>query len=108
MSDTAIAPATETPLALTWDLLLTWGVPAAWVIGGIVIGLVVFGGISQLMGGNMRYSLLALIVFFILGLIFLLQLRGRTLREGSPDAPEIFPGPPVASAVASTPSTPKG
>ena len=41
MSDTAVAPATERSLALTWDVLLTWGVPVAWVIGGIVIGLVV-------------------------------------------------------------------
>ena len=70
---------------------------------GIVIGLVVFGGVSQLMGGNMRYSILALIVFFILGLIFLLQLRGRTLRETPGTAPDVFPGPPPASAVVSTP-----
>ena len=72
---------------------------------GIVIGLVVFGGISQLMGGNMRYSILALIVFFILGLIFLLQLRGRKLREDSGTSPDVFPGPPVASSITSTPST---
>jgi UMF1 family MFS transporter len=74
---------------------------------GIVIGLVVFGGISQLMDNNMRYSILALIVFFILGLIFLLQLRGRKLREDSADAPATFPGPPPASAIASTPATVK-
>ena len=74
---------------------------------GIVIGLVVFGGISQLTGGNMRYSILALIVFFILGLYFLLQLRGRKLREDVPTAPGVFPGPPPASAVVSTPSTRK-
>ncbi|RPD48352.1 MFS transporter [Hymenobacter sediminis] len=63
---------------------------------GIVIGLVVFGGISQLMGGNMRYSILALIVFFILGLIFLLQLRGKKLRDT--DASEATTlGPPPAT-----------
>jgi UMF1 family MFS transporter len=66
---------------------------------GIVIGLLVFGGISQLMGGNMRYSILALIVFFILGLGFLLTLRGKKLRA---DGPGILP-PPPASAAASTP-----
>ncbi|SET08140.1 MFS transporter [Hymenobacter actinosclerus] len=70
---------------------------------GIVIGLLVFGGISQIMGGNMRYSILALIVFFILGLIFLLQLRGRKLREDSGTDPDVFPGPPPASAITSTP-----
>ena len=74
---------------------------------GIVIGLVVFGGISQLMDDNMRYSILALIVFFILGLIFLLQLRGRKLREDSPTSASAFPGPPPASAVASTPASTK-
>lgn len=71
---------------------------------GIVIGLVVFGGISQLMGGNMRYSILALIVFFVLGLFFLLRLRGRQLREPAGNA-ATFPGPPPASAAASTPAS---
>ena len=47
--------------------------------------------------GSMRYSLLALIVFFILGLYFLLQLRGRKLREDSL-GPIALPGPPPASA----------
>ncbi len=70
---------------------------------GIVIGLLVFGGISQLMGGNMRYSILALIVFFIFGLGFLLSLRGKKLRDEPADA-EALP-PPPASAVASTPRT---
>ncbi|MBO0356449.1 MFS transporter [Hymenobacter sp. BT186] len=70
---------------------------------GIVIGLVVFGGISQIMGGNMRYSILALIVFFILGLIFLLQLRGRKLRE---DADETL-APPPATPNAGMPATRK-
>ena len=46
----------------------------------IVIGTATFGIINQVMG-SMRYSILALIVFFILGLIFLLQLRGKKLRE---------------------------
>ena len=72
---------------------------------GIVIGLITFGAISQLTGGNMRYSILALIVFFILGLYFLLQLRGRKLREESATGPDVFPGPPPASAITSTPST---
>jgi len=63
---------------------------------GIVIGLITFGGISQIMGGNMRYSILALIVFFILGLYFLLQLRGKKLREDSADT-NTFPGPPPAT-----------
>ncbi|WP_022823467.1 MFS transporter [Hymenobacter norwichensis] len=70
---------------------------------GIVIGLVVFGGISQLMGGNMRYSILALIVFFILGLIFLLQLRGRKLREDVNDTL----APPPATPNAGMPATRK-
>ncbi len=70
---------------------------------GIVIGLLVYGVISQITG-NMRYSLLALIVFFILGLIFLLQLRGRKLREDAPDSATAFPGPPPASAAAGTPA----
>jgi small-conductance mechanosensitive channel len=41
MSDAApvliAAPASGNP----WDLVLIWGVPAAWVVGGILIGLVV-------------------------------------------------------------------
>lgn len=74
---------------------------------GIVIGLVVFGGISQLMDGNMRYSILALIVFFILGLFFLLRLRGRSLREPAGPSDAAFPGPPSASANASMPATAK-
>ena len=70
----------------------------------IVIGTATFGIINQVMG-SMRYSILALIVFFILGLVFLLQLRGKKLREDAPAAPATFPGPPPASAVASTPAT---
>jgi len=64
---------------------------------GIVIGLITFGGISQIMGGNMRYSILALIVFFILGLIFLLQLRGKKLRE-EPASADVLPPPPASAA----------
>jgi UMF1 family MFS transporter len=64
----------------------------------IVIGTATFGIINQIMG-SMRYSLLALIVFFILGLIFLLQLRGKKLREDSL-GPVALPGPPPASAAA--------
>ena len=64
----------------------------------IVIGTATFGIINQIMG-SMRYSLLALIVFFVLGLIFLLQLRGKKLREDSL-GPITLPGPPPASAAA--------
>ncbi|MCA8829612.1 MFS transporter [Hymenobacter pini] len=70
---------------------------------GIVVGLVVFGGISQLTGGNMRYSILALIVFFILGLIFLLQLRGKKLRDTT-TAPDDVPGPPPATPNVAVPA----
>ncbi|WP_046245737.1 MFS transporter [Hymenobacter terrenus] len=69
----------------------------------IVIGTAVFGIIAQITG-SMRNSILSLIVFFILGFIFLLTLRGKKLREDSATAPAVFPGPPPASAVASTPS----
>jgi small-conductance mechanosensitive channel len=27
--------------AVTWDLVMAWGIPAAWIVGGIVVGLVV-------------------------------------------------------------------
>ena len=70
----------------------------------IVIGTAVFGVIAQVTG-SMRNSILSLIVFFILGLYFLLQLRGRKLREDV--APAVLPGPPAASATVSTPSTRK-
>ena len=63
----------------------------------IVIGTATFGIINQVMG-SMRYSILALIVFFILGLIFLLGLRGKKLREDPADA--AFLPPPPASAAA--------
>ena len=46
----------------------------------IVLGTASFSLISQLTG-TMRNSILALIVFFILGLLFLLTLRGKRLRE---------------------------
>lgn len=45
----------------------------------IVIGTFSFGYIAQLTG-SMRNSILALIVYFILGLAFLYTLRGRALR----------------------------
>ena len=70
----------------------------------IVIGTAVFGVIAQVTG-SMRNSILSLIVFFILGLYFLLKLRGRKLREDV--APAALPGPPAASAITSTPSTAK-
>ncbi len=62
----------------------------------IVIGTATFGIINQIMG-SMRYSILALIVFFILGLIFLLGLRGKKLREEPAGS---FLPPPPASAPA--------
>ena len=68
----------------------------------IVIGTATFGIINQITG-SMRNSLLALIVFFVLGLYFLLQLRGKKLREDV--ASPVWPGPPPASAITSTPST---
>ncbi|MCC2545330.1 MFS transporter [Hymenobacter sp. BT175] len=69
----------------------------------IVIGTAAFGLIAQLTG-SMRNSILALIVFFILGLIFLFTLRGKTLRDPQ-NAVAAVPGPPPASATASTPAT---
>jgi len=65
----------------------------------IVIGTAVFGLIAQLTG-SMRNSILSLIVFFILGFVFLLALRGKKLREDAPDAP-------VAAPVLGTPATVK-
>jgi UMF1 family MFS transporter len=64
----------------------------------IVIGTAVFGVIAQVTG-SMRNSILSLIVFFILGFIFLLTLRGKKLREDSL-GPITLPGPPPASAAA--------
>ena len=63
----------------------------------IVIGTATWGIISQQFG-SMRYSILALIVFFILGLLFLLMLRGKKLREDSTN--DTFLPPPPASAPA--------
>ncbi|MBF9222384.1 MFS transporter [Hymenobacter ruricola] len=62
----------------------------------IVIGTAVFGVIAQITG-SMRNSILSLIVFFILGFIFLLTLRGKKLREDSL-GPVAVPAPPPASA----------
>ncbi|NML63679.1 MFS transporter [Hymenobacter sp. RP-2-7] len=64
----------------------------------IVIGTATFGIINQVTG-SMRNSILALIVFFILGLVFLLQLRGKKLRE-DPAGDIVLPPPPPASAAA--------
>ena len=62
---------------------------------GIVIGTLSFGLIGQLTG-SMRNSILSLIVFFILGLGFLLTLRGKKLRdEGSST---LLPPPPASAA----------
>lgn len=61
----------------------------------IVIGTAVFGVIAQVTG-SMRNSILSLIVFFVLGLLFLLTLRGKKLRdEAGPDAAAV--GPPPAT-----------
>ena len=65
---------------------------------GIVIGTLSFGLIAQITG-SMRNSILSLIVFFILGLGFLLTLRGKKLREDSL-GPISLPPPPPASAAA--------
>ena len=46
----------------------------------IVIGTFTFGYIAQLTG-SMRNSIASLVVFFILGFIFLLTLRGKKLRD---------------------------
>ncbi|MBD2766673.1 MFS transporter [Hymenobacter sp. BT664] len=70
----------------------------------IVIGTAVFGVIAQITG-SMRNSILSLIIFFVLGFIFLLTLRGKKLREDTLST--AFPGPPPASAVASTPAATK-
>lgn len=72
----------------------------------IVIGTATFGIINQVTG-SMRNSLLALIFFFALGMYFLLQLRGKKLREDNGPSDATIPGPMPASAVASTPATPK-
>lgn len=69
----------------------------------IVIGTATFGIINQVMG-SMRYSILALIVFFILGLIFLLGLRGKKLRE-APAGPFLPPPPASAAAEIGGPQT---
>jgi UMF1 family MFS transporter len=68
---------------------------------GIVIGTLSFGLIGQITG-SMRNSILSLIVFFILGLGFLLSLRGKKLRD-EPTSGASLPPPPAAAA-ASTPT----
>ena len=65
---------------------------------GIVIGTLSFGLIGQLTG-SMRNSILSLIVFFIVGLGFLLTLRGKKLRD-EPTGGMVLPPPPPASAAA--------
>jgi UMF1 family MFS transporter len=61
----------------------------------IVIGTAVYGAIAQITG-SMRYSILALIVFFALGLVFLLRLRGKKLRE-EPTGGSTLPPPPASA-----------
>ncbi|UPL50400.1 MFS transporter [Hymenobacter sublimis] len=69
----------------------------------IVIGTAVFGIIAQITG-SMRNSILSLIVFFILGLLFLLTLRGKKLRDAA--APETAAlGPPPATPNVGIPAT---
>jgi UMF1 family MFS transporter len=60
---------------------------------GIVIGTGSFSLISQL-SGSMRNSLLALIVFFALGLALLVTLRGwvRNVRAAAPPPPPVLSG----------------
>ncbi|GAB2951779.1 MFS transporter [Hymenobacter coalescens] len=60
----------------------------------IVIGTAVFGGIAQITG-SMRNSILSLIVFFILGLLFLLTLRGKKLRDEATAGGEAVAPPPA-------------
>jgi UMF1 family MFS transporter len=72
----------------------------------IVIGTAVFGIIAQVTG-SMRNSILSLIVFFILGLGFLLTLRGKKLRDEPGEDSATLPGPPPASVAAGTPATVK-
>ncbi|GAB3824110.1 MFS transporter [Hymenobacter jeollabukensis] len=69
----------------------------------IVIGTFSFGYIAQLTG-SMRNSILALIVYFILGLLFLLTLRGKKLRDITTHGAQIMP-PPPASANVSMPAS---
>ena len=59
---------------------------------GIVVGTASFSVISQLTG-SMRNSLLALMVFFIVGLAFLITLRGKALRMRA----ATLPLPPILS-----------
>jgi len=66
----------------------------------IVIGTATWGIIGQWFG-SMRYSILALIVFFILGLLFLLTLRGKKLREEH--AHETVSSPPPSAPHGGTP-----
>ncbi|RAK69540.1 MFS transporter [Hymenobacter edaphi] len=62
----------------------------------IVIGTAVFGLIAQITG-SMRNSILSLIVFFILGLLFLLTLRGKKLRDQVPTGDADVLAPPPAT-----------
>ncbi|KAA9339357.1 MFS transporter [Hymenobacter busanensis] len=64
----------------------------------IVIGTAVFGGIAQITG-SMRNSILSLIVFFILGLVFLLTLRGKKLRDDVTTGAEAVAPPPATPNV---------
>jgi UMF1 family MFS transporter len=60
----------------------------------IVIGTAVFGVIAQITG-SMRNSILSLIGFFMLGLIFLFRLRGRKLRDEPAGSGTILAPPPA-------------
>ncbi|TGE24957.1 MFS transporter [Hymenobacter aquaticus] len=71
----------------------------------IVIGTAVFGVIAQVTG-SMRNSILSLIVFFVLGLVFLLTLRGRKLRD-EPQTTTPAVGPPPATPNVGMPATTK-
>jgi small-conductance mechanosensitive channel len=41
MSDTAPVLTAAPASGITWETVVTWGVPAAWVVGGFLVGLVV-------------------------------------------------------------------
>ncbi|MDF7810966.1 MFS transporter [Hymenobacter sp. YC55] len=72
----------------------------------IVIGTAVFGVIAQITG-SMRNSILSLIVFFVLGLLFLLTLRGKKLRDEVQGAGDEAVAPPPATPNVGMPATRK-
>ncbi|WP_161891025.1 MFS transporter [Pontibacter russatus] len=57
----------------------------------IMLGTLAYGAIAQVTG-SMRYSILALIVFFGLGLLFLLLVRGKKSLEAQPESVQTVTG----------------